>query len=738
MVVSVIQSRVSATDLALKPGLSTATFEVEVVNGSDRPASFHVVLSATGDEGQAPRRWYRLSPMASSKVPPGAHSVYTVIISDTPLAGFVGLANLTVRIISPELQSEERHILRLRVEPSLGAISFEAELPSQYFQNYPGQLVDIPARIYNRNRNPISVTLSFPGIDAWLLDNSLKTLRLLPNRWRDIVISCQIPEDLSLGRSQTYPFQFIVADENGDSAIASGVLEVLPLGYFEVVAAESLLRLPAARQWLPNRHANATQTQFRLENHSNFTDTLHIAARSPQSAAADTSGYQINFEPAAAVVEPGQVHTVDATIYAERPWLGWVRTLWITFHTRLEEAPLELRNDTETLQVQVAPIIPRWLQLLAMLLLAGAIAGLGFFHVYRQHHRQLVSSVAFNGVGTRVVSGSNDQTIRQWRVRRLGLRPAGSIIQLDKAVRAAQYRPVDNNQLIVALENGEIQIWDLLASLHQPLQTLVNQTGSQADLADRVMALTPTLDSRYLFSGYGSGEVAQWDISPHSTVRTGEAQRPIQTVFIPEMSIYDIALVGGDDAVLAIAGRYNKLLLWKWSEAIAASPSTSPPDEQNTAAVTDLTSIEYPLGGQDDYITSLATAEQTPFRLAAADNQGRIMVWDLENCLDDSGPCTVIDQWQVPGAAIRDIAFSASGCYLVSASDAGQVTLWPLTNQGRRLTKYLVGQTIQETKTRFNSVDIKVTASKLLIVSGADNNKVRLHRLEPPTQACQR
>ena len=88
-----------------------------------------------------------------------------------------------------------------------------------------------------------------------------------------------------------------------------------------------------------------------------------------------------------------------------------------------------------------------------------------------------------------------------------------------------------------------------------------------------------------------------------------------------------------------------------------------------------------------------------------------------------------------PDTAVRDIAFSANGCYLVSASDDGRITLWPLTGQGRRLTKYLSGQSVAQTNTRFNSVDIKLLEPHILITSGADDRRVRLHRLKEPRQS---
>ncbi|MEM6254121.1 MAG: hypothetical protein AAF821_14480 [Cyanobacteria bacterium P01_D01_bin.156] len=726
MVVSVIQSRISTTELTIKPGQAIATFDVEVINNSNRHASFYIVLTATGATDQPPRCWYRLSPMSSSMVPPGTRSTYQASIIDTPLQGFVGLANITVRIISPELHSEERHVLRLRVAPGLGTAALTVELPTSTFQDYPGQLVEIPARIYNGSRNPITGTLSCPGLDDWLTDQCSRQVMLLPNRWQDLLVPCQIPEEMSLAHSQDYPFQIVVVDEDGTSAMASGVLSVLPLGHCALTAVDTVLRLPPSRWWWPNRQCDTTHTQLQVTNHSNLTNVVHLG-----STPDDKPGlsYTVAFEDQAVSLPPGQAKTVDTIIEVKRPWFGWVRTLWIDLQNQLEDSRLDLQDETAILKVKVAPILPRWLQLGMLLWLVGAIAGVWFWTVHRQHHHQLVSSVQFNGVGDRVVSSSADQTIRQWQVKQWSLRPFNSIIQLNKAVRVSQYRPVDNNQLVVGLENGEIQIWDLLQFSREPRQTLVS--GQQVD--DRVMALTFSADSRSVFSGHGSGRVNRWYVGPDSDGQNSVTQEPVQQLTLPDFSVSDLILMGKDQTILAIAGRYNKLILWPWSDKHSAlDAQTEDFQTDNTVTVTN-----YPTGGKDDYITSVATAEQNPLRLITADNQGRIMVWNLAGCVDQPNECAIVDQWIVPTQApIRDIALSANGCYLVSASDDGQLILWPLTNQGRRFNKYLQGQTIKRINTGFNSVDIKVMQKYNLITSGADDSQVRMHRFKAPTQTC--
>jgi hypothetical protein len=57
----------------------------------------------------------------------------------------------------------------------------------------------------------------------------------------------------------------------------------------------------------------------------------------------------------------------------------------------------------------------------------------------------------------------------------------------------------------IGLENGEIQLWDLLSEKRdKPLITYSWQRD------DRVFGLAFTLDARFLFSGHGSGQVLRW------------------------------------------------------------------------------------------------------------------------------------------------------------------------------------------------------------------------------------
>ncbi|MCL1466094.1 WD40 repeat domain-containing protein [Argonema galeatum] len=125
-------------------------------------------------------------------------------------------------------------------------------------------------------------------------------------------------------------------------------------------------------------------------------------------------------------------------------------------------------------------------------------------------HQESVNSVQFNGVGQNLISGSSDQTAIECRVNGFfnplidpEIGPIGN--PAGKSLRTVKYRPVDNNIIAAGLENAEIQFRDLARSKGEVMESFSYQKD------DRVLGIEFPRDSRYLFSGHGSGFVLQWN-----------------------------------------------------------------------------------------------------------------------------------------------------------------------------------------------------------------------------------
>ncbi|XHX77645.1 MAG: WD40 repeat domain-containing protein [Stenomitos frigidus ULC029] len=407
---------------------------------------------------------------------------------------------------------------------------------------------------------------------------------------------------------------------------------------------------------------------------------------------------------------PLGVSVVPLQIQRRLPWLGWSRLRRFEVAAQTVDAQVPLQDSPQTLQVHLFPVIPLWLQLLGALLTLG-LGALTWLLLTDPGHRGAVNSVQFNGQGTEVLSGSDDQTIRRWRVQNQNLRTQSRIGNLTKAVRVVRYRPVNNDQVALGFENGEIQLANLLTGRRSRLTP---------DKDDRVFALAFSRDAQTLYSGHGSGLVLQWDLS-----RFLPEQTTPQRAYDVRFAIEAIALSGNDYSHLAIGGRYNRLLLLATQKDAANATKTA------STKTAQFLEIPYPSGGSTDYISSLSTADQQPNLLAISDTKGHLSVWNTAACLANRDRCTSIERpWLGhEGSPVRAVALSADSCFLASAGDDGDVKLWSLDGQGARRSSAVNGRVLAQLGKPLNAVDIVQTRDAIWVTSGGDDGKVRFYEV---------
>ncbi|MEB3828864.1 hypothetical protein [Phormidium sp. CCY1219] len=729
MATAVINTIVSQKELHLTPGGEPASLEVTVVNGSDRFASFGVELTAAGAAENRSSDWYSISPTVSSKKPPGDVTSFRISITDTPVPGFVGLMNVRVRVFSLELPDETREILRLIVEQGIGKTPLQLDLPVQDFQIYPGDRASIPVRVYNPGQLLTYVTLTLTGIDgSWTESTPERHLQVAPGKQAETVFTCQPPFGIQ-APSQLHNFAIVATHSNGPASQIEGRLEVLPMGFLDFSATPKTHHIPEKFAWKFWRSNPITYT-LEFNNASNLYQEIGV-----EIGGEDRGKCTIEITPETAQVEPEQVSQLFLTADKKRPWFGKTQKLLLEVAASWSARRVDTRNDKHSLQLSVKPITPLWLQIVGIL---GIIYLVWWFSWLNPQnpifgHQDTVNSVQFNGMGERLVSGSNDQRLIEWNVagffnplanqelREINYRGNRyfqwinqQIAKLfrpqesdDKAVRVIRYRPVNNNFVVTGLENGEILVWDLIQKGDRPLALFI------AEKDDRVFALEFTQDSRFLFSGHGSGRVHQWDVLK-SNLTAGKNRNSLQPMPPMLSQPFDFAIsalkfVGRNDRKLAVVGRYNNFVVWDWIE-----------DSQFV--------VPYRDGGKENYITSIDTAEFNPDLVVTADNQGYITLWNMQPCLSAGGECEIREVWNDghQGEPVRSVAFSADGCYLVSGGDDGRVMLWPLRPNGTRLVEH--SKEIYSLNNRsFNSTDIKVLEEKILIAGGTDDSQeVRL------------
>jgi hypothetical protein len=178
---SAIEASLSTHALTFRSPEQPVAFEVSVGNNSDRFANFHVEVSAPGENLSSGYKWYKISPEVAAAQPHGSTTTFQVIIFESPVPGFVGTIDLTVRVFSPQLREERRLVVRLTIESDRRPSLISIELPARQFQIYPRNPIDIPVRVRNLSQQFVEVILKFTGIDsAWMVGGAERRVSLAP------------------------------------------------------------------------------------------------------------------------------------------------------------------------------------------------------------------------------------------------------------------------------------------------------------------------------------------------------------------------------------------------------------------------------------------------------------------------------------------------------------------------------------------------------------------------------
>jgi WD40 repeat protein len=693
---------VPAQSLHFTPGGEPTQFIVEVVNQSDRFATIQLDLFAPGSEENS-AAWYDLTPEISTLKPPGDRTRFHVSILGAPIPGFAGLVNLTIRVTSLEL-GEERRIIRLYVDPG-GELPIGIKMPVQQFQVAPLDQLKIPVFLENPSHEKSTTQLWLEGIPPdWIVGGIEHPIDIPADSTVETVVVLRLPNYVNAIRG-TYPFTLRAIQPGGTTSEAEGSLDVLAQGQVKFTCTPTVHTLPVGdRHYQWGRHGIYWDASFNNESNIPLKASLTIEGD-------DRAQLPLQIVPDQTELLPGDHQDIQLGALIARHWIGFGKHLQFVVRGTVNDKQVDIEDDTQRVQLRIPPLIPLWLQGLGSFLFLYVIWWFSWFNPGNPYfgHRAAVNSVELSGTTDQVVSGSSDQTSIKWRVdgffnpiinQQISRSP-----DAGKAIRVVRYRPVNNDWLAAGLENGEIQ----LSSFTGQGQT----TSFSLSRDDRVMDLEFTHDSRYLFSGHGSGSVLQWSMNYPQRDRNDAVQLPVRLRQF-NFAVYGVAMVGENESTLAVGGRYNRLSIWNWM--------------QDT-----ILRIEYPRpGSQAQYITSIDTEFLRPYLMVTADNQGYITLWDLKPCLLLNRPCSVLDEWNDGhgGEPVRDVALSPYGCYLSSAGADGRVVLWPLSSAGTRSAQYREGIQVERRRTPFNATDIKIWNDDILIAAGNANTKVSVHRLD--------
>lgn len=733
MLKELITTQISTKEIIFKPGGKPVSFDVTVVNSSDQFATFQVELLAAGAKTGKSAGWYTISPEVCTKKPPGDSTQFSIRIIDSPKPGFTGLMTVTVRVFSLELPScDSRLVIRLII-PGTGSAAPQLDLPNQEFKRYPGENLEIPVTLESLNQRASKVTLRLLGLDSsWFPDGIEKRLLLPAGEKIKEVFECHIPTTAE-ALSDRYTFTVEANQPEAPLVHVQGYLTILPEGFINFECIPLRQKIPEKPSGWRDRNADTAEYTLQFDNQSNLRQEASVEVSYVEKKKTleirfgildrikskirllrqSESGNELipNSKSESSLVEvmpektdlkEGRLTQFSLKVRQKRPWLGWTRRKFLQAKAITDDQRIEVHNDTQTLELQVLPVIPEWVQLGGLCIGVLLSLALGNWLLWReQQHTDTVNTVRFNGLAEEVVSASNDQTIRRWRVQSDRLVPLGVLGRADKAVRVVRYRPVNNDKVAVGFENGQIQLFDLLWGTAEPPFT--------AKIDDRVFDLVFTKDSRSLFSGHGSGLVVQWKLDEKSS----RIFRQQQVGF----AVNALALVGESESHLAIAGRFNQLSLWDLKTNQLRSVSTGSSTNK-------------------DYIFTLASSESKPNLLVTGDNQGTIKIWNLRPCLTSKAKCELVDEWTADPQAVRAVAITSDSCYLVSAGENGQAKLWSLNEQGERSSQNLTGEVLIDSAKPLTSVDVIRIRDQILVTSGSEERLVKLQRVQQLPSDC--
>ncbi|MBW4599465.1 MAG: hypothetical protein KME29_07580 [Calothrix sp. FI2-JRJ7] len=736
---NLISASLSTQSLTYRPNKPEVSFEVTVNNDSDRFANFQLEIIAAGEIRNPNYRWYRLEPEVAAAQPHGSSTKFQVFIFNTPIPGFVGTVNVSVKIFSPQLGRERRLLLRLEIERDNKPILISVELPIRAFQVYPGNPIDIPVRVRNQGQVASNVLLRFTGIDAsWVTNSAERQLTLNVGSQTEVSFRCE-PPSVVQAPSLNYPFTVEATSNNSYPANAEGNLEVLPVGFINFSTPQNKQRIPSRRPWLPDWKSKTASYELIFKNVSNLYQEINV-----QIQGRDWRKCTFKKFPEVANLNLAETAKVILDAKTQRPWVGIGKTLLLEAKAELSDQRLGSTDPaTQSLELEVLPIIPLWLQLAVLALLAALLALL-----LRQEvaHTGFVNSVRISGTGTAVVSASDDCTLRFWRIRSNTLEPDETVgeasqqqflacskpqkgkgllaITNDKN-RVVDFVPVENNRVAVGLDNGAIQLRQV------PTGEKTAELQDTEAPGDRVFDLAFTTNSLKLYSGSGKGKVRLWSRASINEEFQKQPNIDLENLQkLPNFPIRALAL-SPDDTILVISGNFNRFLILP----LNSNQSNTPFKKLSLQKVGNIDAR----GGANDFIFGLAFIPNSREKiLATSDSAGFIVIWDLNKCkitsnsqqqIDDLD-CTRLDRWQVESKnAVRALAFSEDGSLLVSGGDDGRVITWNLSSEHKiDRTNSSTGKVIYQSSKKINSIDLR--SKQGIIISGSEDFQVLPHRFK--------
>ncbi|KAF7974289.1 hypothetical protein HWV62_12428 [Athelia sp. TMB] len=273
---------------------------------------------------------------------------------------------------------------------------------------------------------------------------------------------------------------------------------------------------------------------------------------------------------------------------------------------------------------QYAPLVPKML---------GMKSGMDdSWPALQQIFEELTSwvlSVAFSSDGQRIVSGSNDQSVRVWDAE-TGVLIAGPFEGLADDVRSVAFSP-DGQRMASGSKDGSVRVWNAETGylLAGPFE---GHNGS-------LMSVAFSPDGRIIASGSSDGTIRLWD---------AQEGTPLVVPLEGHTGSVNSVAFSSDGQRIASGSDDNSVRVWA----------------TDTGAL-----VAETLEGHTHGVNSVAFSPDGQ-RIASGSNDQSVRMWDA---LDGT---PLAEPLQCYAGRVNSVAFSPDGQRFASGSDDGSVRVW--------------------------------------------------------------